>query len=73
MSSSLSLSGYKLTFNSEFAAMSNSDFGLPGTPGITWETEVFYEETLEWRPGDGQPDPAWSTRLLVQFAGRRPR
>ena len=58
MSSSLSLSGYKLTFDSEFAAMSNSDFGLPGTPGITWENRGLLQGDLEWRPGDGQPDPA---------------
>ena len=57
MSSSLSLSGYKLTFDFEFAAMSNSDFGLPGTPGITWETEVFYKETSNGGQGTVNPTP----------------
>lgn len=43
MSGSLNLSGYKLTFDSEFADMKSSDFGLPGTPGIVWETNAFYD------------------------------
>jgi hypothetical protein len=35
----LSLQGYKLTFDDEFNTL---NAGLPGTPGITWETEPFW-------------------------------
>lgn len=38
----LNLAGYKLTFDDQFADDTNADIGLPGTPGIKWETEPFY-------------------------------
>jgi serralysin len=57
MSSTLSLSGYHLTFDDEFSSATNSDIGTPGTPGIKWETEPFYGNTSNGGQGTINPTP----------------
>ena len=48
------LYGYKLTFDDEFNTL---NAGLPGTPGITWETEPFYLDTSNGGEGTINPTP----------------
>jgi beta-glucanase (GH16 family) len=57
MSGSLSLSGYHLTFDDEFADDTNADIGKPGTSGTKWETEPFYGDTSNGGQGTINPTP----------------
>src|SRR5262245_29688985 len=54
MGSSLSLSGYKLTFDDEFNTL---NAGRTGTPGIKWETGYFYGDTTNGGAGTINPTP----------------
>jgi hypothetical protein len=54
MSSTLSLSGYKLTFDDEFNAL---NAGMSGTSGIKWETGYFYGDTTNGGAGTINPTP----------------
>ena len=48
------LTGYKLVFDDEFNVLSA---GLPGTPGIRWETEPFYRQVSNGGQGTINPTP----------------
>jgi serralysin len=67
MSGALSLSGYQLTFDDEFADDTNSDIGKPGTSGIKWETEPFYGDTSNGGQGTINPTPPGQPGSLYSF------